>query len=243
MLKRSAPNDFSTPKLLRDPTEVEVPQLVDDVEYAAATTLLSGFTDRLEWLKLEKERVDLERHLSLRDANPKSETDRGLRARLALLTANASAAPTRSPAPDAPSSAIALALTVMNGQPVAPLLDHKAQIAEIDRQIRALEAAISEQSEEVDRIAGELTLRYAKQIKPMWDAVQVEWYRAAQELARHTRRVHDFRAKITAAGIRSRSDILAMPAVRSPLFLGDESVYDSEIRGWGRILERLGILS
>jgi hypothetical protein len=240
MLKRA--NDFTTPKLLRDPAEVVIPRLADDPQYAEATTLLSNFTDRLDWLRREKDRVDLDHYLSGREVNPKSETDRSLRARLALLNSHAAAAPVALAAPDAPSPAIALALSVLAGQPVAPVLDHKAQIAEIWRQIDAIEAAIREQNEVCENIAGELTLRYAKQIKPAWDQVQIEWYRAAQELARQTKRVHQLRAAITAAGIRSRSDVLAMPNVRSPLMLGDETNWNSEIAGWRRILEKLGIL-
>jgi hypothetical protein len=57
MLKRA--NDFTTPKLLRDPAEIVIPRLADDPKYAAATALLSSFTDRLDWLRREKDRVDL----------------------------------------------------------------------------------------------------------------------------------------------------------------------------------------
>jgi hypothetical protein len=244
MLKRAqaAVADFTTPKLLRDPIEVVIPQLRDDPQYAEAMELLSALTDRHDWLKTERDRVELDRHLSIRNVDPKSQTDLFLRKRLATLNANAAAAPAPAAAPDSPSPAIALALSVMAGKPVTPLPDHTKQIEEIDRQITAFRAAIQDQNEICENIAGELTLQYARQIKPAWDQLQVEWYRAAQELARQTRRVHQLRAAITAAGIRSRSDVLAMPAVRSPLMLGDDSMWDSEISGWRRILERLEIL-
>jgi hypothetical protein len=165
-----------------------------------------------------------------------------LRMRLAQLHTDPPLTPAASPSPAAPSPAIAAGLEVLAGKPVAPPPDHQARLLEIDRQIAALGAAMMEQAEVCEEIAGALTLDYAQRLQPAWNQLQIEMYRAAQELARSTRRVREFRAKITAAGIGSRSDILAMPNVRAPLMLGDESVYDSEISGWRRILERLGIL-
>jgi hypothetical protein len=94
----------------------------------------------------------------------------------------------------------------------------------------------------VAEIAAELTLEYSLRLRPAWNALQLELYRAAQELARTTRRVRELRASIVAAGIGSRSDVLAMPGVRSPLILGDESDWHSEIAQWRRILEQIGIL-
>lgn len=244
-LKRlqNAAADFTTPRLMRDPVEVTIPHLADDAEYAAAIDLLSAFERRKERLERDKQRITLERHLDGKTPDPRSSTDTSLRARLRALqtetSGQTSAAPT---APAGAPAAITAGLAVLSGTPLAPVLDHEAQIQEIDRQIAALRDAIREQTEVREEIADRLTLDYAQRLQPAWNQLQVEMYRAAQELARSTRRVREFRAKITEAGIRSRSDILAMPNVRAPLMLGDESAYDSEISGWRRILERLGIL-
>jgi hypothetical protein len=241
MLKRLAA-DFTTPRLLRDAAEVTIPRLLDDAGYAAEVDLLTSFRDRAERLEREKQRLDLENYFVGKSPDPKSPQDSAMRARLALLRADPPLTPVTSPSPAAPSPTIAAGIEVLAGKPVAPPPDHRAKIQEIDRQITALKAAIMEQTEVCERITGELTLEYATRLRPAWNQLQVEMFRAAQELARSAKRVREFRSAITAAGIQSRSDILAMPNVRAPLMLGDESVYDSEISTWRRILERLEIL-
>jgi len=241
MLKRLA-SDFTTPKLLRDAAEVTIPRLSDDPEYAAAAALLSDFEGRLEWLNAERARIDLAEFLRLKAPDPKSETDKMLHARLATMNANAASAPVSAVAPGSPSPAIAAGIAVLNGATPPPDADHRTQRTALDRQIDRLNSAAVEQQEEVKRIAGELTFRYAKQLQPAWNQLQIEMYRAAQELARSAKRIREFSSAINAAGIQSRTDILATPNVRSPLILGDESFYDSEISGWRRVLERMGIL-
>jgi hypothetical protein len=226
-----------------DPMDVPVPQLADDPGYATETALLMAFERRKTQLERDKQRLELEAHLHLRSPDPKSPADVALRARLTKLQAEAEAEKVSTPPASGTSSpAIAAAVAILNGESPQQNPDRAAQIAEIIRQIAALNAAIREQSEARDGIAAELTLEYCQRLQPVWNILQLEMFRAAQELARSARRVREFRAKITAAGIGSRSDILAMPNVRAPLVLGDESVYDSEISGWRRILERLGIL-
>jgi hypothetical protein len=239
---KAAASDFTTPKLLRDPAEVEIPQLRDDPAYAAASELLSAFQQRGARLEREKMRLILTRELQGRTVDPKSTSDQALRARLAVLSAEPPLQPFATTSAASSSPAIALGLEVLSGKPVAAAPDYTAQIQEIDRQIDALRDACRDQGAEVDRIADELSFEYNHRLKPAWNQMQIEFYRAAQELARTTKRVQQLRNAITAAGIRPRSDILTMPAVRSPLILGDESVYDSEISGWRRILERLEIL-
>jgi hypothetical protein len=226
-----------------EPAEVVIPCVADDPTFAAAAELLSAFRTRLERLNRERMRLILERELDGKPVDPKSETDATLRRRLAALRADPPLLPHALPAmPGATPPAIALGLEVLAGNAITPPPDHAARMREIDRQIDALGPAINEQGAVCDALADELTLRYARQLKPAWDALQLEMYRAAKELSRATRRVQDFRVAITGAGIRSRTDILAMPNVRAPLVLGDETNFDSEISGWRRILERLGIL-
>jgi len=230
-----------------DPAEVTIPRLIDDPTFAKATELWTALRDHESRLERYKLQLQLEQHFGDRLASSDSISDRDLRKRLVGLQAEQpiaaqSAVPKAVDRPAGQSPAITRGQEIMNGAPVAPALDYSAKMLGVERQITAITEAIGAQTAVRDEIAGELTLQYSKQLKPAWDALQLELYRAAQELARTTRRVQDFRASITAAGIMARSDILAMPNVRAPLMLGDETVWDSEIATWRRILERLKIL-
>lgn len=231
------------PQLRGDPLDVAIPRLSDDAAYAQAADLLAAFRARLALIETEKERLDIQRHFALRARENDSETDTLLRARLArldkALVANVPAAPPE--ATEAPAAAAAAGLAVLNGGTAPPPPDHAAQVRELARQHDVIRAAIFAQTEVVDRIADEVSFRFAKQITPAWNALQLEVYRAAQELSRAVQRVHEMRSRITSAGIRGRSDLLLTPNVRAPLMLGSETQFDSEISGWRRILERLGI--
>ena len=229
-----------------DPAETPIPQLRDDPAYAEAEALLAAFRDRLEAIERDAQIIAYEQHFAGRTTEADGESDALLRRRWAELQAAvlaaAPVAPVAASKAPAPSAAIAAGLALLAGEPVPVAPDHRARLVQLDRDRAAILAAITAQTEAVGAITAELTFRYATQLRPAWNAMQLGMYRAAQELARSAARVRDFRASITAAGIRSRSDILAMPNVRSPLILGSESQYDSEISGWRRILEKQGVL-
>ena len=139
-------------------------------------------------------------------------------------------------------AAVSAGLRLLAGETITPPPDRIERRQELDRELEILDAAIREQQEVRDGIAAQLTVEYAKLVQPRWNEIQLEMYRAAQELARTARRVRDFRAAIVAAGIGSASTILSIPNVRAPLILGDESHYDSEISGWRRTLESMGVI-
>jgi hypothetical protein len=224
-----------------DPAETEIPRPLDDPAFARESGLLDAFRRRLEDVERERSILELEHHLQDRPAK----SDGELRWRLRKLKAEC-----RPPAPAAPSPvelaasnpAIARGLAILAGEAIAQAPDFAARMRELDQQRGDLAEAVNAQTEVCDEIAGVLGLRFSKELAPAWNALQIEMYRAAQELARAARRVREFRARITAAGIRPRSDILAMPAVRAPLMLGDETSWDSEISSWRRLLETGGIL-
>jgi hypothetical protein len=228
-----------------DPAAVEIPRLADDSEYAKADELLTAFRLRLDRLQHEKIRLILLRELAGKPVDPRSTTDAQLRLRLAQLQALPPLASVAAPIAAAGTvpKAVAAGVAIMSGAAVTPAPpDHATQMQALDRQADVIGAAIQAQTEIVDAIAQELTVRYATQIKPAWDALQLEMYRSAQELARATARVQAMRFAINNAGIRSCSTVLSMPNVRSPLMLGAESEYGSEISTWRRTLEKLGIL-
>jgi hypothetical protein len=225
-----------------DPFDVVVPSLRNDAEYAAAETLLAAFSARLDQVERDRQIVDYEHHFFTRSSQSDSHTDKQLRVRLAALRAASSPASATPSAPSAPMPAIALGLAILEGEATPAPAGHEARVRALERNRDALGAAIGAQTEILDAIADRLTLKYATQLIPAWNALQLEMYRAAQELSRATQRVQQFRSRITAAGIRSRSDLLLTPNVRAPLMLGNESQWDSEISGWRRILERLKIL-
>jgi hypothetical protein len=226
-----------------DPRTTVIPRLDDDPAYASASELLGVLTAALVSIERERDRLDLERHFASRSPENDGETDKMLRGRLNKLRRDIIAVvPAATPVAAETPPAIADALKLLAGQPLPEPIDHAAHIRSLARQRDVVGAAIAEQSVVVDRLADELTFRYAKQLRPSWNDLMLRWYRAAQALAQVTREVHELRAKITTAGVRSRTDVLAMPNVRAPLVLGSEAVWDSEISGWRRILEGMGIL-
>lgn len=239
---QAAVNDFVTPKLLRNPVDVEIPQLRDDPAYAAATELLSAFTQRNTRLERERLRLILANDLNGRTPNPKSSSDRLLQARLELLSAEPPLQPFTPITTPSAFPEIALGMEVLNGKQPQPVRSHQEQMRDLDRQIAALDGAIRKQNEVVDEIAGHLHLEFSQRLRPAWNQLQVELFRAGQELARATKRVRDFTAAMQTAGIRPRSDVLAQAPVRSPLILGEETNWHSEIAGWRRALEQRGIL-
>lgn len=221
---------------------IDVPDLRADPRYIAAASLLAEFRARHERLEQERIRLAIEHQLRGKAPDEKSPADAQLRDRLAVLQALPPLPVAAAPGAAHAGDRIAKGKAILNGETVAAPADHSGKMAEIDRQLEAIREAIFEQSEVVNEIVGQITLEIATDLKPQWDALQLQWYRSAQEFARVTAQVHDLRARIVAAGILSRSDVLAMPAVRSPLILGSETSYDSEISHWRRILETLGIL-
>jgi hypothetical protein len=230
----------------QDPAEVVIPRLADDPEYAAAATLLAAFHARLGRINAGREALGYEAHFERRgDPREDSDQDRFLRERwMALRKASEEPEPLSRPldkAP-APSPAIAAGLKVLGGEAVTTTPDRATRLAELDRLAAILGDAIREQTEIRDEIAGRLSRRYSEQLAPGWNAAQLAMYRAAQELARTAEQVRDLRWRMTDAGIQPPSDLIKMPPVRAPLFLGSETDWNSEISGWRRLLEEWSIL-
>jgi hypothetical protein len=220
--------------------EVAIPDPRDDVGYARALELLSEFNGRYDRLEREKQRLDLEQHFAGREAKNDDATGEQLRAKLTTLRALPPLRPQQATAPDAPSAAIRAGLAVLAGEPVTTVPSRAAQIALIDRQLTVLSDAIREQTEVCAAILSELTVKYAGQLLPAWNALALEMYRDAVALSRSTTRFRAFRAAIMEKNIRT--EILRVPNVTSPLTLGNEADYNSEITHWRRTLEAWGLL-
>ena len=228
----------------QQPEDEAVPRLYDDPRIGPAQSLLTTFNERYEYVKRRRLQLDYEAHFGNRpDGDDRNETDKLLRDRLRVLQAEL---PPQADAPPAgrgeQPGAISAGLRLLAGETITPPPDRAERRQELDRELEILDAAIREQQEIRDGIAAELTVEYAELVKPRWNALQLEMYRAAQELARSARRVRELRAAIVAAGIGSASTILSMPNVRAPLILGDESDWSSEIAGWRRTLQGIGII-
>jgi hypothetical protein len=221
-----------------------VPKLSDDIEWAAASSLLHDFSARRERLKIERDGRDLEHYLRGRDINPKSPTDVALRERLSIFLKfpPLESTPSAVPAGSKASPAIAAGLAVLGGQPLAPVRDHHSQMAAVDQQIDALDRAVREQASVLADITENLSLEYAKKLQPRFDSLNVELYRAGQHLAQAAKKMRELRAEVVRSGIVGQSTILRTPNVRGPLMLGDETHYDSEISGWRRLLEQWGLI-
>jgi hypothetical protein len=228
-----------------DSPAARMPRVVDDARFAAASALLRTFTDHLALLERQRMRLILERELEGKAVDPRSANDAGLRARLASLRADPPLVPAasgRTPLPHAPSPAIAAAIAIVHGAPLAAVPDHGAQLAEIDRRHAAIREAIFEQTDECDRIANELSFKFCLELQPRWDAAQVRMFRAAQALASAAQHVRDLRRDMVDAGIRPLSQVIRMAPVRSPLVLGSEMDWNSELAGWKRLLDSWGLL-
>ena len=221
-----------------------VPRLHDDPRIQPAQALLTTFNERYEYVKRRRLQLDYEAHFGNRpEGDDRNETDKLLRSRLRLLRAELPPQADARPAGGGEQpAAISAAIRLLAGETITPPPDRAERRQELDRELEILDAAIREQQEIRDGIAADLTVEYAKLVQPRWNEIQLEMYRAAQELARSARRVREFRAAIVAAGIGSASTILSTPNVRAPLILGDESQWDSEISGWRRTLESMGVL-
>jgi hypothetical protein len=221
-----------------------MPRVADDPEFTTASALLATFADHLALLERQKMRLVLERELEGKAVDPRSANDAALRARLAALRAPPPPAPAMSgsAAPPTRSPAIGAAIAIVHGAPLPPTPDHAAKLAELDRRHAAIREAIFEQTAEVDRIANELSLKFCVQLQPRWDAAQVRMFRAAQDLAAAAQQVRDLRRDMVDAGIRPLSQVIRMPPIRSPLVLGSEMDWNSELAGWKRLLDSWGLL-
>jgi hypothetical protein len=220
--------------------QAELPDPASDPDYARALELLTAFNRRFERLELEKRRLDLERYFAGREVERDTETDKMLRSRLAEMRRLPPLKPTQASAPAAPSDTIARGLAILAGEAVTPAPGFAAQIEQIDRQLAALGPAITDQTQIVATILGELTIKLAHQLLPSWNALVVQMYRDAQALSRSTSRFREYRARLIERNIRT--EILRAPNVLSPLQLGAEIDPNSEITFWRRTLEDWKIL-
>ena len=224
------------------PDDERVPNLRADPRIVPANELLGAFNARMDLLQRAKLRIGYEQHFGSRLPEDDSDHDKPMRLKLQELQRDPQISSLSLAGPDAPSGPVALGLEILNGKPVPAPMNVADRVRDIDQQIAALQEAVRAQTEICDAIAATLTVEFATALKPRWNEIQLEMYRAAQELARSARRVREFRAAIVAAGIGSASTILSMPSVRAPLILGDESDWSSEIAGWRRTLQVLGII-
>jgi hypothetical protein len=222
-----------------DPADT-IPNPLDDPAYAAAMQLLSAFNARYDRLGQEKLRFHYEQHFQARLGREDSYSDQPLRAQLAALRALPPLEPTPVASPASPSPAIARGLAVLAGEKVDVAPSIAARIAECDRQLEVLSPAISAQTEICQSILGEITVRFAKQLLPAWNALVLQMFRDAQALSQSTQRFREFRAAIMARGIHT--DRLRNVNVASPLQLGSETDANSEITFWRRTLEDWGVL-
>lgn len=229
-------------RLRSNDDDLDVPQVADDPDYARAAAVLTAFVEHAEGLRQERRRLQLEGHFQNRPARDNSPADQGLLAQLIALRSLPPLSPTPTPAPASASPAILAGLAVLAGEPVVPKPGLQEQVQLVDRQLAVLSDACRAQQEIVDAIRDEVSARYAKQIKPRWDAIVLSMYRDAQQLARSTAEFRDLRAKIVRAGITGNSVVLRAPNVRTPLVLGSETDWGSEISTWRRLLESWGLL-
>jgi hypothetical protein len=202
--------------------------------------LLGAFETRQHLLERARLRLTYQHHFAGRLPSDDSEADKPLRARLRELERDPPLQPTPARALPTASAAISRGLQILAGEKVEVAPTIAGQIVEIDRQLSALGAAISEQKEIVNAIAADLAVEYGKELLPTWNDAVLAMYRAAQELSRSTTRFRELRGACIANGIRT--EILRSPNVSAPLVLGDETDPQSQISFWRRTLEDWRVL-
>ena len=222
-----------------------IPRREDDPAWSGARDLLSMFQHRQQRLRQERDRLTLERDLAGRPlGQSKGSSREQLELRLAQLRKLPPLTPETPPAPSdgAHSEAISTAIALCAGKIVAAPPTFFEQVGEIDRQILVLDAAIFDQQAILEAAEGSFNYAASLAIAPVWHAHAVAVYRACQELSRVARQFRQYRAELITAGIRTRSDILHFPTLRSPAVVGDESEYGSEISVARRQMESWGLL-
>jgi hypothetical protein len=233
LLSRNKPADNLT-------DEARIPDPRDDPDYARALDLLTAFNRRFDRLEKEKQRLSLEVHFVGRSTDKDSSNDAQLRLKLKALRAEPPLKPMQPDAPAAPSTAIAAGIKVLQGEPVTRAPGYTAQISDIDGQLAVLGAALREQTEICDELLGRQIEICAMQVLPRWNSMVLEMYRDAQTLSRTTSKFRTFRAHVMEKGIRTET--LRNVNVISPLQLGAEEDWQSEISHWRRTLEAWGLL-
>ncbi len=223
-----------------DLSDAAIPDPAVDPDYSRALELLSAFNQRYDRLEKEKQRLRLEAHFAGRSAEKDDYTNGQLRIRLSALRAEPPLKPELTAAPAAPSPAITRGLAVLAGETITPAPSYAAQVADLDRQLAILDPAIREQTEVCSALLGDLSVEYARRLLPAWNAKVLAVFRAAQELSRATTQFREYRAAVMARNIKT--ELLRAPNVVSPLQLGSETDWNSEISHWRRTLESWNVL-
>jgi hypothetical protein len=236
--------DAFTPRS-RDYT-TEVPRLTDSPIYVAAFDLLVKLERHARRLDQEKHGRIVEYVLTGRAPESTSTTDTALRHQLAefrkLPPLRPDSGSTAAPGDTTASQVIRAALEVIEGGLVPVPVDRATRAAELERQASVISDAIREQISVVDQITEDLSYEYAKQIKPLFDELNLRMFNSACALAADTTEMRRLWAAVNAAKIKGQSITLRSPRVRAGLVLGDFDQFDSEISHWKRLLQTWGLL-
>jgi hypothetical protein len=231
-------------KLSIDDSQLPVPPLAEDAEFAPAAQLLSALSARYELVKDVITLVQLEEYLRPRAFNPKSPADIEARHRLRFLRAKVKLGEIYEPVATAGvRPEIAKAMKLLQGEPVAAPITPAARLEQCHRELAVLDDAIRAQNEILEEIRARKALELAQRLARRNDELLVAHFRAAQQLVRATAAVRELHAAVIAGGYGPpRSDFMPAYLARGALLLGEETVHGSDISTVRRQLEQRGLV-
>jgi hypothetical protein len=234
------------------PKSKVAPSISDNVNYAAAATILRRLENGLATLEAELDAQNIEHHLgSVLSTNKKPRPDSRnatLKARLdkhraKVVTANAAdekPAAVKLPAP------VAAALDIIAGSRPVTRTNRPEYRRELIKQMESdrdeILKGIHVQQAIVDDLRNELSGDMARRLQPDHKKLMLAQFRAAQAFAAATDDEAQFRISVIGAGYMWRADLLQGPQLRAALVLGSESTFDSDISRARRMLEDLNVL-
>ncbi len=228
------------------PATINLRQLAEDPEIAAATDLLGKLREAAAQFEHEKERLDLEYYFGegrqFVEGASDGPRDVRLRERLKVLQAQAPTMPTSSPSGAHPDNDIASALSLIAGAPIPPSDDRSARRREIARKIATIDMALRKQQLLYHELVADKSHAISDALRPQHDALLVEIFQAAQKLSRLVDDERDFRASVIVRGYDPSAEIIGPLNSSAALILGSERQYDSEISRIRRQLEDRGLL-
>jgi hypothetical protein len=215
---------------------ISIPGRDDDKGYAEGAAILRTLMEGRSGFLRDRDTLVVSNQLGKQSKGARSDD---LRKRLAQ---NRAASPKKSePAPAAGSLApqveIALALLRNGTRPTHLLRDHAKMLAELDQDLDVVQEAIAVQQSLLERIAAELSLKVAENIKAKHRELVLQQFRSAQQFAAANDKLRELRQAVAESGHQWVPDALPEPVSRAQLMLGSETQWDSEISRIRRFLE------
>ena len=226
--------------------EYSVESLADDPAIQSIGTTLASLKSLELRLERESELLSLEAyfadHRSLTNAKPDGPRDKLLRSRMKILRADLPPKKTTAGIGAEPAE-VAAALALLTGAKALPAEDRASRRMAVEREIVVVRLAVRVQETIYAEKSDELSLRKSESIRAEHDALNLQIYRAAQDLTRLVDAERAMRASLLRGGFVIAPEIIGPLPMSGLLLLGSESQHDSQISTCRRFLEARKVLS